>query len=282
MSSAGTSGRAVRDDLPLALVVGACGGMGLACARRLGQRYRLLLTDIDAEGLQRAATQLGEEGIGALPIACDVTRDDAVAELAQRIRGEGPLAALAYVVGLSPACGNPPAILAVNLAGAERMANAVQPLMARGGAAVFISSLAAHAPGDYTALHPLLDAPLASGFIEQLEAACGGIDPTRAYMLSKYGLNRMCRRLAPHWGRGGNRIVSLSPGLIATPMGEREFTASPQKWDLLKRTPLQRQGGLQEIADALEFLLSGRASFISGTDLLVDGGIAAAGQFPEG
>jgi NAD(P)-dependent dehydrogenase (short-subunit alcohol dehydrogenase family) len=59
-------------------------------------------------------------------------------------------------------------------------------------------------------------------------------------------------------------------------MGAREFANSPGKWDLLNKTPLQRQGSLQEIADALEFLVSDRASFITGTDLLVDGGIAAA------
>src|SRR5690606_7353851 len=124
--------------------------------------------------------------------------------------------------------------------------------------------------------------PLAPDYIDALARAHGGdIDPARSYMISKYALNRMCRRLVRRWGLAGNRIVSLSPGLIATPMGEREFTASPQKWDLLKRTPLQRQGGLQEICDALEFLVSERASFISGTDLLVDGGIAAANAFPE-
>jgi NAD(P)-dependent dehydrogenase (short-subunit alcohol dehydrogenase family) len=271
--------RSVRKDLPLAMVVGACGGMGLACARRLGQRYRVVLADISADGVQRAAEQLGEEGIATLPVACDVTSDASVAALIATIQSEGTLQALAYVVGLSPACGNWRAIMAVNYVGAQRMADAVLPLM-HGGAAVFISSLAAHAPGDFTALHALLDDPLQADYIAKLEAAeQQEITPQRSYMISKYGMNRMCRRLAREWGANGNRIVSLSPGLIATPMGEREFTASPQKWDLLKRTPLQRQGGLLEITDALDFLLSDRASFISGTDLLVDGGIAAANQF---
>jgi len=273
--------RSVRRDQPLALVVGACGGMGLACARRLGQRYRAVLADISAEGVSRVAGQLGEEGIATVPVACDVTSDESVAALVAAIRAEGELAALAYVVGLSPACGNWRAIMTVNYVGAQRMANAVLPLLA-GGAGVFVSSLAAHAGANHEALHTLLDKPLAPDFIDQLEAALKGeIDPTRSYMISKYAMNRMCRRLAREWGVNGNRIVSLSPGLIATPMGEREFSASPQKWDLLKRTPLQRQGGLQEICDALEFLVSERASFISGTDLLVDGGIAAANQFPN-
>ncbi|MNR58874.1 Gluconate 5-dehydrogenase [compost metagenome] len=62
-------------------------------------------------------------------------------------------------------------------------------------------------------------------------------------------------------------------------MGELEFRNQPSKYQLLERTPLKRQGGLTEIVDAMEFLCSERASFINGTDLLVDGGIAAAVEF---
>ncbi|MNP79659.1 Gluconate 5-dehydrogenase [compost metagenome] len=62
-------------------------------------------------------------------------------------------------------------------------------------------------------------------------------------------------------------------------MGELEFRNQPSKYQLLERTPLKRQGSLTEIVDAMEFLCSERASFINGTDLLVDGGIAAAVEF---
>ena len=69
--------------------------------------------------------------------------------------------------------------------------------------------------------------------------------------------------------------MSLSPGLIATPMGAAEFQ-NPQKMALFQSSPLGREGTVVEICDAVEFLLSDRASFISGTDLLVDGGITSA------
>jgi NAD(P)-dependent dehydrogenase (short-subunit alcohol dehydrogenase family) len=74
----------------------------------------------------------------------------------------------------------------------------------------------------------------------------------------------------------GARIVSLSPGLIATPMGALEFERQPVKYDLLAKTPIRREGTMLEIADTIEFLASDRASFISGIDLLVDGGLTAA------
>jgi len=73
-------------------------------------------------------------------------------------------------------------------------------------------------------------------------------------------------------GERGARIVSVSPGLIATPMGAVEFGAQSPQAQMLARTPLQREGTMLEIADAVEFLASDRASFISGIDLLVDGG----------
>jgi NAD(P)-dependent dehydrogenase (short-subunit alcohol dehydrogenase family) len=59
-------------------------------------------------------------------------------------------------------------------------------------------------------------------------------------------------------------------------MGALEFRNQPQKWQLLGRTPLAREGTMLEIADAVEFLVSDRATYITGTDLLVDGGTTSA------
>lgn len=64
--------------------------------------------------------------------------------------------------------------------------------------------------------------------------------------------------------------------MIATPMGAIEFERSEGKKALFQKTPLQREGSMIEIADAIEFLSSAKASFITGTDLLVDGGLTAA------
>jgi NAD(P)-dependent dehydrogenase (short-subunit alcohol dehydrogenase family) len=122
-----------------------------------------------------------------------------------------------------------------------------------------------------------LDHPLAPDFVERVEEAVEGeIPSTLAYQLSKAALIRMCQQRAAAWGERGARIMSLSPGLIATPQGAREFEAQPEKHRLLELTPLRREGTMIEIADAVDFLLSDRASFISGIDLLVDGGVAAA------
>jgi len=265
-----------RSGQALAVVVGA-GGMGMAVARRLGNAHRVLLADRDGEHLQRQVAALRAEGHDASGAICDVLDPAAVRELARTAAAAGPLRALAHVVGLSPSMADGPTILRVNLVGPTRVADAFLPLAGPGTAALFVASLAAHLIRFDPAVLAATGKPLAPDFVGAVKAALGGeITPAAAYQLSKLALIRMCERRASEWGARGARIVSLSPGLIHTPMGAREFEAQPEKRRLFELTPLGREGTLVEVADAVEFLLSERASFISGIDLRVDGGLAAA------
>lgn len=268
-------GTSRRPDLDLAVIVGA-GGMGMAVARRLGQRHRLLIADRDAGHLDRQAVQLRIEGYDIATCACDVSISTSVAELARQAAELGPVRTLAHVVGLSPSMGDFRALMAVNWIGANLVEQAFQSLLAPGGSAVFISSMAGHMR-QFEELQPLLDRPLEHGFLDSLEAAIDEpINSQLAYMMSKSSLNRMARRKAASWGKRGLRINTLSPGLIATPMGALEFERQPMKYDLLAATPICREGTMVEIGDGVEFLTSSRASFISGIDLLIDGGVTAA------
>lgn len=263
-------------DLPVAVVIGA-GGMGMAVARRLGQHYRLLLVDISADQLEARVAALQDEGHWVESVVCDITDRDSVAALAQKVADLGGFRVLAHVAGLSPSMADGRTIMAVNLVGAALMEEALLPLAKPGTAAVFISSLAAHTLVPEPNIQGLLDNPLTASFLDDLAATLDTeLTPTLAYQLSKNTLVRMCQRRAWAWGEKRARILSISPGLIATPMGNLEFKNQPMKFDLLANTPLQRQGNMHEIADAVEFLSSDRASFISGIDLLVDGGICAA------
>ena len=269
-------GSSARPDLPLAVVVGA-GGLGMAVARRLGLDYRLLLADRDEAHLAAQVATLRREGFGATGLRCDVTRAADIAALAEQAAAAGPVLALAHVVGLSPSMGGFRAIMAVNLIGATAIAQAFLPIMAPGGAGLFISSSAAHMSPVPEALWPLLEQPQAADMLDRLETALGeAATPAQAYALSKAGLNRLCQRQAAVWGARGCRINSLSPGLIATPMGAQEFERSPGKHKLLQVIPLAREGTMPEIANTTAFLLSPQASFITGTDLLADGGMMAA------
>lgn len=274
-------GTSARPDLPTAVVVGG-GGLGLAVARRLGQRYRLVVADRDADHLQRVGPELNHQGYDVTTVQCDVTDPDAVSALAARVHETGEMRALAHVVGLSPSMADWREIMQVDLIGAALVDHAMLTNAVAGTSAVFISSLAAHRPAPDGAVATLLDQPLSTGLLDKLEAAVGTeINSGLAYSLAKWALNRHCRQRAAIWGARGARINSLSPGLIATPMGALEFQHSPGKWEILRQIPLRREGTMLEIADAVDFLVSDRASYINGIDLLVDGGVAAAMQHPN-
>lgn len=267
-----------RPGLPLAVVVGA-GGMGMAVARRLAQRCRVLLADLDADRAAAMAACLRAEGGEAEGIACDVTDREAVARLADAVAARGGFDALAHVAGLSPSMGDFATIVRVNLTGPALVASALLPHARPASAAVLVASLAAHGP-DEPSVADLLAAPEAPDLAEALAARLGDCaNPGMAYALSKRALLSLARARAADWGARGARICTVSPGMIATPMGAREFAASEGKRALFAKTPLKREGTMQEIADAIDFLLSDRASFITGTDLLVDGGLAAAAMF---
>lgn len=274
-------GSSERPDWPTAVVIGA-GGLGMAVARRLGLSHRLIVADRDADRLGEQCAVLREHGFDAEGVKCDVTQPDDIAALASKAATRTAVRTLANVVGLSPAAKDFRAIMAVNLVGAANMAAAFAEVLKPGGAGIFISSSAAHMQDVPTELLPLLDDPLADGFIDRLAVALGDkADANQAYSLSKAALNRMCRRLAPEWGRKGLRIASLSPGLIATPQGAESYKHSAGKMALFNAVPLGRECSMNEIAGVVAFLASDQASYITGTDILVDGGIIAAVR-PQG
>jgi len=268
------SGSNARPDLPLAVAIGA-GTMGMAVARRLAQRRRVLLADIDAARAEAGAAAICEEGGDACAVACDVTDAGAVARLAERVSELGGLGVLAHVAGLSPSLGDFAAIMRVNLTGPALVAGALLPLARQGSAAILVASLAAHNFRPSDAAMAVLREPAAPDLPARLAEVLGDEAATSAaaYVHSKWALLDYARRAAAAWGAAGARIVTLSPGLIATSQGALEFERSPGKRAMFARTPLAREGTMLEIADAVEFLASERASFISGTDLLVDGGL---------
>ncbi len=97
-----------------------------------------------------------------------------------------------------------------------------------------------------------------------------------AYAWAKRGVQRLVCREAVRWGRAGGRICSVSPGIIDTPQGRQEAAAQPLMAALVNNTPLGREGRAEEVAAVVAFLLSDEASYVSGCDVLVDGGVCAA------
>lgn len=264
---------------PVYVITGGAGGMGIACARTLGRRGRLLLSDVAGDRLAEVAAGLSRQGMEVATQVADISDPAAVRALAEKAASLGPLAALIHTAGLSPTMADWKRIMRVDLMGTALLLDAFLPLARRGSVAVCISSIAGHLqPPPPPDLQSILDAPLEEGFLDRVGAVLEGAQGAEslAYGLAKMGVNRLCERQVSAWGRRGARLVSLSPGIIRTPMSETEFEVQPQMHAMVDLTPLGRIGEPAEIASAVAFLCSEEASFITGCDLRVDGGVTAA------
>jgi NAD(P)-dependent dehydrogenase (short-subunit alcohol dehydrogenase family) len=263
----------------IAVITGGGGGMGLQCARRLGTTQQVLLAEIDEKRLEDAIKLLAEDGIDAEGETVDISEPSSVQALAKRAASLGELGSLVHTAGLSPTMADGGRIWSVNLVGSAHLMEAFRPQCRAGSVAVLIASQAGHfaRAAATSELEAVIDQPLAADLLERLEALNPGLLVSEgAYGGSKYGLIRLAAREAVPWGEAGGRVVSLSPGIIDTGMGQQEYAAQPMMAIMVDKTPLGRMGTDAEIASVVEFLCSDAASFITGSDMLVDGGSTGA------
>jgi NAD(P)-dependent dehydrogenase (short-subunit alcohol dehydrogenase family) len=259
------------DNDSVVVITGGSGGMGQACARRLGKNHALLLVDINAAAVEATASALRAEGYRVTPCCADLAKPEVIEQLVAKTQSLGPLRALVHTAGLSPTMADARRIMDVNWVATYRLAEAFLPIAQPGSCAVLIASISAYLAPARAELDALLDDPLAPDFWSKIESFAG--TPEASYSFSKRAVLRYCERVVAQWGARGARIASISPGVIATPMGKKELEDKPMMAAMVAMTPMQRQGSADDIAAGVEFLCSDAASFITGTDLRIDGGV---------
>jgi NAD(P)-dependent dehydrogenase (short-subunit alcohol dehydrogenase family) len=270
------------------VITGGAGAMGVACARKLAAADAVVLVDVREDDLAAAASRLKATGAPVHPVVCDVTSQADVDALAATVSSLGPFRSLVHTAGISPTMASGRQVLDVDLVGTARVLAALDPLVGIGTAAICIGSIAGYSDAGSDA-DPLLDDPLQPTFLDDIDRALGGeVDPDTGYVLAKRGVMRLCERLSLDWGRRGGRLVSISPGLIDTPMGRHELAHQEIMKLMIDFTPVKRAGMValpghaDDIANAAAFLCSLAAGFISGCDLRIDGGLVGAGRHAGG
>jgi NAD(P)-dependent dehydrogenase (short-subunit alcohol dehydrogenase family) len=240
-----------------ALVTGAARGIGYATAVRfLDEGWRVALLDIDSAGVDAAARRLDRPG-SVLAVTADVSDPQAVSQAVQRVVEHfGRLDALVNNAGiaifkpiLETTFADWSRVLAVNLSGPFLCTQAAVPFLAeRGGAVVNITS------------------------ISGLRAST----LRTAYGTSKAGLAQLTKQQAAELAQFGIRVNAVAPGPVDTAMAKAVH--SPEiRADYHDAVPLGRYGLEAELAEAIVFLCSDRASYITGQQLAVDGGFESTG-----
>lgn len=239
-----------------ALITGAARGIGLATARLfLDGGWQVALLDIDGEAQEAAAEALAEPD-RVLPLTCDVAQQTEVADAFAKLEARfGALNALVNNAGTAvfKPVGETTVeewrrVLDVNLTGPFLCVQSAAPLMADGGAVVNIASISGQRASTLRV----------------------------AYGTSKAGLMHLTKQQAVELGEQGIRVNCVAPGPVDTAMAKAVHSNAIRR-DYHDHIPLARYGLEREIAEAVLFLCSDKASYITGQVLSVDGGFEASG-----
>jgi NAD(P)-dependent dehydrogenase (short-subunit alcohol dehydrogenase family) len=259
------------------VVVIGTGGMGIAAARRLASGRHVVLAEASEDRLSQATISLQADGHSIEGHVVDVSNAESVQDLASRSATTGRIGAIVHTAGVSPVMATAEQIYRVDLLGTANVIQAFYPVAASGTSLVCVASMAGH----LATLSPELERHLALAANEQLldhEGIDLHEDPAMAYIVAKRGNQLRVAGAAQAWGGKGARLNSISPGVISTTMGQQELDGPLGSYIhmMVDSSGARRVGTAEDIASAIAFLVGPESSFVTGNDLLVDGGSVAA------
>ena len=255
------------------------GSMGTAIVRRIGAGKKILLGDISEQSLECVGEDFRRCGYAVDTLVVNALQKESVEAFARRAAELGPVIYFIDTAGASPNQATPEHIVDLDMVGTGYAVDAFGEVMAEGGAGLVISSQAAYMypiPNDIevqlvrTPTEELKSVP----FIKDVAMQNSGL----AYMIAKRMNHLQAQRAAAtSWRNRRARINTISPGIIVTPLAYDEFNANGEGYQrMIDASAAQRVGTSDEIAEAAAFLLGEHAKFITGTDLLIDGGVIAS------
>ena len=261
------------------LLTGA-GQIGMAIARRMGYGKKIFIADKNREKALDTARLMHEAGFDTEAEEVDISSRADIRRLIRRAESHGRISMLVNAAGVSPSQASIETILAVDLYGTAVLLEEVGQVIAEGGTGITISSQSGHRlPALGTDIDEALALTPAERLLELDVLRPENIrDSLHAYQLAKRCNAKRVMAEAVAWGSKNARINSISPGIVVTPLAMDEFNGPRGEFyrNMFARCPAGRPGTADEIANVAELLMSERGSFITGADILVDGGATAS------
>ena len=254
--------------------------MGLATAKIVGRDHTVVLCDVRQDRLTTAAATLQDLGITPTIVNGDVTDRGAVDALYKTASGLGTIASVIHTAGVSPSMGPADYVMRTNAVGTLNVNEAFHATAGEGSVIVNVASMAAHLLP--TEIVPTGQFPLAlhdgDAFMDAMMTACS-IAPEEmrsgmAYAVSKSFVKWYSQSQAERFNARALRIVSISPGSVDTEMGRLEEQAGAGA--MVADAAVPRWGKAEEMAELLAFCASDKAGYLTGTDILNDGGVVAS------
>ena len=275
------------ENKPVIALLGA-GSMGTAIVRRIAAGKKILLGDISEKNLEKVSHDFKYSGYDVETMIVNALEKDSVEAFAQKAASLGPVMTFIDTAGASPNQAKPEHIIALDMVGTGYAVDAFGQVMAPGGAGLIISSQTGYMyPIPYETEQEILNTPTEKLAELPIVKDVAMQNSGWAYMIAKR-VNHLqaMKAAATAWKARRARINTLSPGIIVTPLAYDEFAAAGEGYQrMIDASAAERSGTSDEIAEAGAFLLGEHAGFITGTDLLIDGGTIAAirtGQYKLG
>ncbi|HYB29592.1 MAG TPA: SDR family oxidoreductase [Solirubrobacteraceae bacterium] len=263
----------------IVVVIGA-GGIGLAIARRQGTGRAIVLADLNQELLARSAAALQDSGHVVATQPVDISSRASVQQLADRADAMGDIMNVIVAAGVSPVQASKGTVIAVDLVGTAIVLEEFARVIAPGGAGVVIASMAGHMLPALTAEQDYALAFTPTDALAGLEMLSDQAVPNSgaAYALAKRANVLRVQAAAVAWGDRAARLNTISPGIVITPLARDEMSGPGAEGyrRMIENSAARRPATTDEIATVAALLLGADGAFITGSDLLIDGGVIAA------
>ncbi|MBS7528326.1 SDR family oxidoreductase [Fusibacter paucivorans] len=262
------------------VITGGGSGMGLATAKVMGESHYIIISGRTVSKLEHAIDELKLMGIEAEAFPCDVSKREDVVALAHRAMAIGDVEVVIHAAGMSPTMADAQKIMAVNALGTIHVNEIFYDVMSEGGCLIDVSSMSAYfmpkaiLPMKAFKLSRVDKKLFMAKMMKRVNLFPKKMRSQIAYGMSKAFVVWYAKTDAGKFGERHLRVLSISPGSFETPMGDAE---KDNLQEYIESSALKRLGDVEEIAFLMAACADKRAGYLTGVDILCDGGCVASG-----